>query len=144
MSVNRRMDKENMIHTHIYTIEYYSAIKKNEILPFATIWMDFEVLCLVIYVKQRKQNTVLVQFSHSIVSNSLQPHGLLHVRLPCPSPTPGTCSNSCPLSQWCHPTISSSVVPFFSWLQSVPASGFFLMSQFFTVSTLPSTVYHHF
>ena len=99
MSVNRRMDKENMIHTHIYTIEYYSAIKKNEILPFATIWMDFEVLCLVIYVRQRKQNTVLVQFSHSIVSNSLQPHGLLHVRLPCPSPTPGTCSNSCPLSQ---------------------------------------------
>ena len=49
-----------------------------------------------------------VQFSHSVVSNSLWPHGLQHVRLPCPSPFPGACSNSCPLSQWCHPTISSS------------------------------------
>ena len=52
-----------------------------------------------------------VQFSHSVVSNSLQPHGLQHARPPCPSPTPGACTNSCPLSQWCHPTISSSAVP---------------------------------
>ena len=66
-----------------------------------------------------------VQFSHSVMSNSLQPHGLQHTRLPCPSPTPGACSNSCPSSQWCHPTISSSVVPFSSHLQSFPASGFF-------------------
>ena len=63
------------------------------------------------------------------MSNSLQPHGLQHGRLPCPSPTPGVCSNSCPLSRWCHPTSSSSVVPF-SWLQSFPASGSFPMSQF--------------
>ena len=72
-----------------------------------------------------------VQFSRSFVSNSLWPHGLQHTRPPCPSPTPEACSNSCPLSQWCHPTISSSVVPFFSCLQSFPASGSFPMSLFF-------------
>ena len=63
-----------------------------------------------------------VQFSRSVVSDSLQPHRLQHGRLPCPSPTPGTCSNSGPLSWWCHPTISSSVVPFSSCLQSCPTS----------------------
>ena len=72
-----------------------------------------------------------VQFSHSVVSDSLRPHGLQHARLPCPSPTPRAYSNSCPLSQWCHPTISSSVVPFSFCLQSFPASGSFQMSQFF-------------
>ena len=72
-----------------------------------------------------------VQFSHSVMSNSLQPHGLPHTRLPCPSPSPGTCSNSCPSNQWHHPTISSSVDPFSSHLQSFPASGSFLRSQFF-------------
>ena len=72
-----------------------------------------------------------VQFSRSIMSDSLLPHGLQHTRLPCPSPTPGTCSNSCPSSRWCHPTILSSVVPF-SCLQSFQASGSFPMSQFFT------------
>ena len=71
-----------------------------------------------------------IQFSCSVVSDSLGPHGLQHTRLPSPSPTPRACSNSCPLSQWCHPTISSSVVPFFSCLQSFPASGSFPMSQF--------------
>ena len=73
-----------------------------------------------------------VQLSHSVVSNSLRPHGLQHARPPCPSPTPEVYSNSCPLSRWCHPTISSSVVPFFSHLQSFPAPGSFLVSQFFT------------
>ena len=72
-----------------------------------------------------------VQFSHSVMSDSLQPHGLKHARLPCPSPTLRACSNSCPLSRWCHPTISSSVIPFFSCLQSFPASGSFQMSQLF-------------
>ena len=72
-----------------------------------------------------------VQFSSSVVSNSLWPHGLQHTRLLCPSPTPGVYSNPCPLSQCCHPTISSSVVPFFSHLQSFPASGSFPMSQLF-------------
>ena len=73
-----------------------------------------------------------VQFSHSVVSDFLQPHVLQHTRLPCPSPTHGACSNSCPLNQCCHPTISSSVVPFSSHLQSFPASGSFQMSQFTT------------
>ena len=71
-----------------------------------------------------------VQFSSSVMSDSLRPHG--HARLPCPSPTPGVYSNSCPSRQWCHPTISSSVVPFSSCLQSFPASGSFQISQFFT------------
>ena len=75
-----------------------------------------------------------VQFSCSVMSDSLWPHGLQHARPPCPSPTPGACSNSCPSSWWCHPTISSSVVPFFSCLQSFPASGSLQTSQFFTSS----------
>ena len=70
--------------------------------------------------------------SHRAVTHSFQPHGLQHARLPCPSPTPRAYLNSCPLSQWCHPTISSSVIPFSSCLQSFPASGSFQMSQFFT------------
>ena len=72
------------------------------------------------------------QFSCSVMSNSLQPHGLQHTRPPCPSPTPGVHSNSCPLSWWCHPAISSSVIPFSSHPQSFPASGSFPVSQFFT------------
>ena len=72
-----------------------------------------------------------VQLSHSIMSDSLRPHGLQHARPPCPSPTPGVYSNPWPLSWWCHPTISSSVVPFSSCLPSFPASGSFKMSQFF-------------
>ena len=77
------------------------------------------------------KNELLVQFSHSVVSDSLWPHGLQHARLSCPSPTPRACSGSCPLTWWCHPTISSIVFPF-SCLQSFPASGSFPMSQFFT------------
>ena len=69
------------------------------------------------------------QFSRSVVSHSLQPHGLKHTRPPCPLPTPRVYSNSCPLSRWCHPTISS-VVPFSSCRQSFPASGSSQMSQF--------------
>ena len=76
-----------------------------------------------------------VQFSHSVVSDSLQLHGLKHARLPCPSSTPGACSNSCPSSRWCHPAISSSVIPFSSCLQSFPPSGTFPMSQLFTSSS---------
>ena len=71
------------------------------------------------------------QSVQSLMANSLQPHGLQHARLPCPSPTPGACSKSRPLSQWWHPTISTSVVPFSSFLQSFPASGSFPRSQFF-------------
>ena len=96
---------------------------------FFTIWAT----------REAQQKTILyskwsygsVQFCHSVVSNSLQPHGLQHTRPPCPSPTPRVYSNLCLLSQWCHPTISSSVIPFSSHLQSFPASGSFPMSQFF-------------
>ena len=72
-----------------------------------------------------------VQFSHSVMSDSLQPHGLQHTRLCCPSPSPRACSNLSPLSWWCHPTISSSVLPFSSSLQSIPAWGSFPMSHSF-------------
>ena len=72
----------------------------------------------------------MFQFSRSVVSDSFWPHEPQHTRSPCPSPTTRVYSNSCPLSQWCHPTISSSVVPFSSCLQSFPASGSFQMSQF--------------
>ena len=72
-----------------------------------------------------------VQFSHSVVSDSLKPHELQHTRPPCPSPTPRACSNLCLSSQWCHLTISSSVIPFSSCLQSFPTSGSFQMSQHF-------------
>ena len=73
----------------------------------------------------------LLSFSYSVVSYSLQTHGLQHARPPCPSPSPRVYSNSCPSSQWCHPTISSSIIPFSYCLQSFPASGSFQMSQFF-------------
>ena len=83
-----------------------------------------------IYPNMKSWNTC--QFRHSVMSSSLWPHRLQHTRLPCPSPTPRAYSNSCPSNQWCHPTISSSVTPFSSHLQSFPASGSFQMSQLFT------------
>ena len=73
------------------------------------------------------RHIVIQSLSHS----SFRPHGLQHARLPCPSPTPRVCSNSCPSSRWCHPTFSFSVFPFSSWLQSLPASGSLPVSQFF-------------
>ena len=74
----------------------------------------------------------LLLLSHPVMSGSLWPHGLQYLRLPCPSSSSRSCSNSCPLSRWSHPTVSSSVVPFSSCPQSFPASGSFPMSQFFT------------
>ena len=82
--------------------------------------------------KQLKKFVEKTLFSHSVMSDSLRPHGLQHIRPPCPSPAPGAYSNSCASSQWRHPNISSSVVPFSSRLQSFPVSGSFPMSQFFT------------
>ena len=79
----------------------------------------------------RFQDFSSVLFSQSVMSESLRPHGLQHARPPCPSPTPGVYPNSRPLSRWCHPAISSSVVPFSSCLQSSPASGSFQMSLLF-------------
>ena len=82
--------------------------------------------------KKRRHAFSSVQFSHSVVSDSLRPYELKHARPPCPSPTPGVHSDSRPSSLWCHPAISSSVIPFSPHLQSFPASGSFQMSQFFT------------
>ena len=93
---------------------------------------------------------LLLLFSRSVVSDSLWPCEQWHVRLPCPSSSPRAYSNSCPLSRWCHPTISSSIIPFSSCLQSFPASWSFLMSQLFTsggqsvgasVSVLPMNIH---
>ena len=81
--------------------------------------------------RRGKQRMRSDQFSHSVMSDSLWPHALQNARLPCPSPTPRAYSNSCPSSWWCHPTISSSAVPFFSCLQSFTASGSFQMNQLF-------------
>ena len=76
-------------------------------------------------------HVLLLLFSHWVVCDSLWPHRLQHARFPCPSPSPGVCSNSCPLSQWCHPTVSSSVLPFSSCLQFFSASGSFPVSWLF-------------
>ena len=78
---------------------------------------------------------IAIQFGCSVVSDSLRSHGLQYARFPCPSPTPGIYSNSCPLSWWCHPMISSSVVHFSSCLQSFPASGSFLINQLFATGS---------
>ena len=80
--------------------------------------------CIYVYISS-------LQFSCSVMSDSLRPHGLQHTSRPCPSPTPRACSNSCASSQWCHPSISFSVIPISSCLQSFPASGSFLISQLF-------------
>ena len=86
---------------------------------------------VVIGALSKRKNLSSVQFSRSVASNSLWPHELQHARLPCPSPTPGACSNSCPSSWWCHPSISSSVTAFSSCPQSFPASGSFPVSWLF-------------
>ena len=101
------------------SLEFLGAL--NEIIN-----IEYLALCLAL-----TNSSVNIQFSHSVMSDSLRSHGLQHTRPPCPSPTPGAYSNSGPFSRWCHPTIPSSVVPFSSHLQSFPASGFFPVSQFF-------------
>ena len=101
----------------------FSAIIASNMFS-ASFFTTVIILWLVDYL-----NRVSLQFSPSVVSDSLQPHELQHARTPCPSPTPEVHPNSCPLCQWCHPAISSSVIPFFSGPQSFPASGSFPMSQ---------------
>ena len=122
-------------------------------------WDSFVIACINGYIFISEQHVcgstslfiyyrmLLIQFSHSVVSDSLRPHGLQHTRLLCPSPAPGACSNSRQLSRWYHPTISSSTVPFSSCFQFFPASGSFPMNQFFAsgaqsigVSTLASVL----
>ena len=119
-------------HTHIYIIYMllwnvwaYFYLMMCKAYPHPQFYLSVKT-------KEIWKRFSSVKFSHWVVSNSLWPHGLQHARLLCPSPTPGACSNSCPSSQWCHPTISSSVVSFSSSLQSCPASGSSPMSQFFT------------
>ena len=84
------------------------------------------------------------QLSHAVVSDSLWPQGLQHTSLPCPSPTPGICSNSCPLSWWCHPTVSSSFVPFSSCLQSFLASGSFSNESVLCIRWLKYCIFYTF
>ena len=96
-------------------MDFSKKVSKYKLCPGHRFWSNFSS----------------VQFSHSVVSESLWSHVLQHARPPYPSPIPGTYSNSCPSSQWCHPNISSSIMPFSSCPQSFPASGSFLMSQFF-------------
>ena len=118
-------------------MEYCSvSFKKKEILPFVTTWINLEDIMLTAISQTRKTNTVWSQFSsvqssRSVVPDSLQLHEPQHARPPCPLPTPRVHPNPCPLSQWCHPTISSSVIPFSSCPQSFPASRPFQMSQLF-------------
>ena len=103
-------------------------------------WYLFHALGIILFLSYNilekqyisRKELISVLFSCSVVSDSLRYHGLQHARPPCPSPTPAAYSNSCPLSQWCRPTMSSSVVPFSSSLQSFPASGSFPVSHFFT------------
>ena len=101
----------------------YLKIFESVQVPYAFYWINSWIIC---------NKACSVQLNHSVVSDSLQPHQSQHARPPCLSPTPGVYSNSCPLSQWCHPTMSSSVIPFSSCPQSLPASGSFPMSQLFT------------
>ena len=107
-------------------------------------WLPIEiaVFSLIIWRQIGKLEYVFSSVTQ-LCPDSLRPHGLQQARLPCPSPTPGACSNSCPLNQWYHPTILSSVLPFSSCLQSFPASGSFQMSQYwsFSFSISPSNEY---
>ena len=94
-------------------------------------WSIYEDFLNRNFKRDKLRDLIPVQFSRSVMPDSLRPPGLQHTRLPCPSPTPRVYSDSCPLSWWCHPNISSSVIPFSSRFQSFPASGSFQMSQFF-------------
>ena len=101
-------------------------------LTLVTLWTTAHQASMSVEFSRQVYWSGWLVFSCSVVCDSLQPQGLQHARLPCPLPTPGAFSNSCPLNQWCCPTISSSVIPFSSWLRSLPASGSFQMSQLFT------------
>ena len=133
--------------------ESFNSDKTNFTLPLAQGHSFIQSTNLLIHDCNRvimfDAGLLLLLFSHSVMSNSLQPQGLQYTRLSCPSLPSGACSNSCPSSQWCHPTISSSVIPFSSCPQSFPASGSFPMSQLFasrgqsigaSVSVLPMNI----
>ena len=113
VKTNRKLDSKVGLHHEwvLWTWTLYWNTESLKVLPFR--WWIIQWI------------GDSVQFSHSVMSYSLWPYGLQHSRLPCPSPTPRSCSNSCPLSWWYHPTISSSVIPFSFRLQPFPTSGFF-------------------
>ena len=115
-------------------MKHYSAIKKNTFESVLMRWMKLEpIIQSEVSQKEKHQYSISsVQFSCSVVSDSLRPHDSQHTRPPCPSPISRVHSNSSPSSQWCHPAISSSVGPFSSCPQSLPASESFPMSQLFT------------
>ena len=117
---------QEMLETQVWSLSWEDPLEEgrathSSILALRISWTE----------KPGRLPPSSVQFSCSVMSNSLRSHGLQHTRLLCPSPTPRACSNSCPLSWWYHPTISFSIIPFSSCLQSFPASGSFPMSQLF-------------
>ena len=122
------MEKKIIIVAHNFFLEMNWQQKSEDEIKYTEFWSpNFNIF--------KKKNDFLlysVQFSYSVMFDSLQPHELQHARPPCPSPTPGVYPNSSPLSRWCHPTTSTSVIPFSSCLQSFPASGSFQISQLFT------------
>ena len=110
----------HILRTQLEAGDFHGAVSSG--CQLADTFIDYTI-----YVKLENNGLrFFLLFSDSVVSESLRPHGLQHTRLPCPSLSPRACSNSCPLRRWCHPTISSSVVPFSSCPQSFPASGSFL------------------
>ena len=125
-----------------YVTRYSKCLRDTALLIFTTLlenmWLLLFYYCFTTTEISENTNVrltfifSLVQFSHSVVSDSLWLHGLQHAKPPCPSPTPGVYPKSCPLIPWCHPAISPSVIPFSSCPQSPPASGSFPMSQLFT------------
>ena len=128
------------VFSQCYLLISFSFLFKNTSLTcnysLTFSWLNFcEDIYFVVFLTCRALKQYLanssVQFSRSVVSDSLRPHEPRHARPPCPSPTPGVYSKSCPLCRWCHPTILSSVIPFSSCPQSFPASGSFQMSQLF-------------
>ena len=110
---------------------YKGQSTSSRLMTVQSMWISKQISTPTITTQHTYFSLRTVQFSHSVVSDSLRTHGLQHARPPCASPTPRVYSNSCPLSWWCQPTISSSVIPFSSCLQSFPASGSFPMSQLF-------------
>jgi len=132
------VNTKNQTYYILYSWRWRSSIEPENIRTGYDCGSNHEFIIAKSGLNWRKEGKSLgnssiisVQFSHSVVSDSLRPHGLQHARLPCPFSTPAACWNSCPSSRWCHSTISSSVIPFSSCLQSFPASGSFQMSQFF-------------
>ena len=120
-----------MILYEIYIVKHSDTLKCVTNV-FLSLWFAFEYwqgLLLWGLISKSVKLSHIVQFSHWVVSDSLRPHGLQHARPPCPSPTPRVYSNSCPSCKWCHPTISSSVIPFSSCLRYFPTSGSFQMSS---------------